>query len=130
MTIPPDKQYENLTTHLRYLNDQMLGAFNHFITLASAIIGGSLYVHVTLAADDSRRENLGHLATALLSLVGIGCIVLILTNLFAWLRYRETLSAVFPEIPASWSWTAWFAEALMCVLIVLTCVGFGFLNPL
>jgi hypothetical protein len=130
MQIPADKQYEHLTTHLRYLNDKILEAFNHFITLASAIIGGTFYIHVNLAASDPRRSGLANPSSALLSVVGTGIIIMIVTNLLAWHRYRATLSKVFPEIPLMRKSTAWLSETAMCVLIAITCVGFWLLNPL
>lgn len=130
MEAPADKQYENITTHLRYLNDKILEAFNHFITLASAIIGGSLYIHINLAFEDPRRQGLANSSSALLSVVGAFIIVLIITNLLTWHRYRATLSAVFPDIPLNRKGTSWVSETIMCLLIIATCIGFWFLNPL
>lgn len=130
MEAPADKQYENITTHLRYLNDKILEAFSQFVTLASAIIGGCLYIHITLPSEDPRRQGLATSSSALLSIVGIGIIVLIITNLLSWHRYRATLSKVFPEIPLIRKGTGWVSETAMCVLVGATCVGFWLLNPL
>lgn len=130
MQIPPEKQYENITTHLRYLNDKIHDAFRHFFTLASAIIGGSFYAHITLASDDPRRCGLGTSASALLSVVGVAIIVLITTNFFSKQGYRKTLSSEYPAILLSHRKTEYILEVSMCALIVITCIGFWCWNPL
>ncbi|PPK74083.1 hypothetical protein B0F87_11113 [Methylobacter tundripaludum] len=130
MNVSADKQYENITTQLRYLNDKIHDAFRHFFTLASAIIGGSLYAHITLAPDDPRRCGLGSSASALLSIVGVAIVILIATNFFSKQGYRKRLSLEYPAIPLGTSKTEYAIEASTCVLIVATCVGFWFLNPL
>ena len=130
MEVSADKQYENITTQLRYLNDKIHDAFRHFFTLASAIIGGSLYVHITLASDDPRRSGLGSSASALLSVVGVAIIVLIATNFFSKRGYRKMLTHEYPAIPLSSSKTEYFLEFSMCVLIICTWIGFWCWNPL
>ena len=130
MDVPNEKQYENLTSHLRYLNDKIMDAFSRFITLGTAIIGGVFYVHVNLDLKDPRRIALGLPASAAMMLVGLGTIILIITNLFAWRAYRKRLSEEYPLIPLPSSINWWIAEVTMCLLIVVTCVAFYFLNPL
>ncbi len=43
MKIPEEKQYENLTTHLRYLNEKIIQSFTLFVKLASAIVGQNVH---------------------------------------------------------------------------------------
>jgi len=98
MKIPETEHYVELKTHLRYLNEKIIEAFSRFIAVATAIIAGVYYIHTTLAFEDNRRTGLKFSASAILMLVGIGTIILIITNLRSWHKYREVLSTDFPDI--------------------------------
>ena len=130
MDVPSEKQYENVTNHLRYLNEKIIDAFSRFITLATAIIGGVFYIHINLALDDPRRKMLNLPASAALMLVGFGTVVLILSNLHAWIGYRKMLSREYPSIPLKTGINWYLSETIMCLLILITCIAFYFLNPL
>jgi len=128
--VPEGNHYDNITNHLRYLNDKIVDAFNQFITLTTAIVGGAIYLETTLDAADARRNGLRYSAIALLVVVGIASAVLMWANDKSWHAYREKLSQLFPEIDPPKKVTRKTAERLMYLLIVVTCLGFIFANPL
>jgi hypothetical protein len=130
MKIPPEEQYIELKTHLRYLNEKIIETFSRFITLSIAIIGGVFYVHVTLDISDPRRFGIWLPANIAFTLVGIGTVVILVQTLSAWLNYRQTLSDIFPEIRYNPTIRTWVGEALMCVIVVVSTIGFWFVNPL
>jgi hypothetical protein len=130
MKIPPDEQYKELKTHLRYLNEKIIETFSRFITLSIAIIGGVFYVHVTLDISDPRRFGIWLPANIAFTLVGSGTVVILIQTLSAWLNYRQTLSDIFPEIKYNPSIRTWVGEGLMCVIVVVSTIGFWFVNPL
>ncbi len=96
MEASSDKHYENLTIHLRYLNDKIIEAFSLFIKLATTIIGGVFFLHLKLPQADSQRASMRYATNGLIILVGLSMILLIWDNLFSWLRYRKALNDNFP----------------------------------
>jgi len=130
MAISDDKQYEEFKTHLRYLNDKMIEAFNLFIKLSTAIVGGTFFLHLKLEANDPQRLHIATGTDALMLLVAIGMTLVVINNLRAWHSYRSTLSKLFPEIPKRTKFWSWFTEVLMCVLMIGVAWGFHALNPL
>lgn len=126
---PPDsaKEYENLTTQLRYLNDKIIEAFSSFVHIATAIIGGTFYFSI-LHYEQAKK----HWFEIDLLLIGIGSgyILFILNNLWSWYEYREELSKKFGGIDRPKPFKSCRNEILMCVLIILAVMGFVFLNPL
>jgi Sec-independent protein secretion pathway component TatC len=130
MKIPPEEQYKELKTHLRYLNEKLIEAFSRFITLSIAIIGGVFYVHITLDISDPRRFGIWLPANIAFTLLGIGTVVILIQTLSAWLSYRQTLSDIFPEIKYHPTIRTWMGEVLMCLIVVAATIGFWFVNPL
>jgi hypothetical protein len=130
MAISDDKQYEEIRTHLRYLNDKMIEAFNLFIKLATAIVGGTFFLHWKLAANDPQRTTFARGTDALLLLAAVGMTIIILNNLRAWYSYRGTLSHLFPEISHKTRFWSWLTEVLMCVMMLGVAWGFCAHNPL
>ena len=84
MKIPEIEHYTELRSHLRYLNEKIIEAFARFLTVGSAIVAGVYYVHMSLDASDARRSGLATPASAALSLLGAGTIILIVVNLRSW----------------------------------------------
>ena len=130
MDIPEEKQYVHLTSHLRYLNEKIMESFTLFIKLASAIIGGVFFLHWKLDWQDLKRNSFGHASDLLFILVSISMVLLILNNLRSWHEYRRTLSEQYPDIPLKRSLFTSASEALMCLIIAATCIGFLVFNPL
>ncbi|MHC4460135.1 MAG: hypothetical protein ACYS30_01770 [Planctomycetota bacterium] len=130
MKIPETEQYTELKSHLRYQNEKILEAFSRFLALATAIVGGVYYVHINLSITDTRRHGLAFPASAALSLLGLGTIILIAINLLAWWKYRGVLTAIYPDIKDTRGFMTWIGELFMCFLIAIACTGFWFVNPL
>jgi hypothetical protein len=130
MKIPEDKQYENLTTHLRYLNEKIIQSFNLFVKLATAIVGGVFFLNWKLVPGCLQRAKLHNAASGLFVLVSLSMIFLILRNLLAWRGYRKELSRQYPDIVLTKGCHWWISEAVMCFLIAVSCIGFLVFNPL
>ncbi len=130
MNIPEEKQYEYLTHHLEYLNEKIIESFELFIKLTTAIVGGVFFIHWKLASNDPRRGSFVKMSNLLLWLVGSSAILLILDNLRAWRAYRKTLSEQYPDIPSYSPFWWLLSEAIMCFVIVITCILFSCNNPL
>ena len=130
MNVPEIEQYTELKSHLRYLNEKILEAFSRFLATATGIVGGVFYIHMTLNATDPRRAGLAVPASATLSILGLGTIVLICVNTRSWWQYRGLLSANYPAITDTRGTMSFLGELFMCLLIVVACAGFWFLNPL
>lgn len=129
MRISPEKRYDELKTHLRYLNEKIIEAFNLFIKMASTIVGGTFFLQWKMTADDPQRVKLAHGTDALMFLVAGGAIVIILNNMRSWIGHRQALSVEFPEVPPMKA-SAWITEAFLCVLILTTSIVFVWINPL
>lgn len=130
MKIPVDKQYEYLTHHLEYLNEKILGSFSLFIKLATAIIGGIFFLYWRISEKVQYWHKFIVISNILIWLVGISIISLIVVNLLAWKEYRETLSKEYPKIKSTHKLRWWLGEAVMILLILMTCILFSYYNPL
>lgn len=42
--VSDEKQYESVSTQVRYLNDKILESFNLYLKLFSGIVGGSIWL--------------------------------------------------------------------------------------
>lgn len=130
LKIPEEKQYEYLTHHLEYLNEKIIESFVLFIKLATAIVGGVFFLSWKLLKTDPARSSFAQVSDSLFLLISISSILLILNNLFAWRSFRKTLTKEYPGITLSHCVRWWLSEAIMCIVIVATCVLFIFNNPL
>ena len=130
MEIPKENQYEYLTGHLQYLNEKIIQFFTLFIKLATAIVGGAFYLHLKLPPEDVKRASISNATDFLFILVSFSMILLILNNLRSWFEFRNTLSEQYPEIANKKHIMRWLTEAVMCLVIVITCIGFLAFSPL
>lgn len=130
MDIPDEKQYEYLTGHLQYLNEKIIQSFTLFIKLATTTVGGVFFLDWKLVPDDAKRPSVSSAVDLLFILISFSMIFLILDNLRSWLEFRKTLSEQYPDIPIRKSVLHFASEGVMCVVIVITCIGFLKLNPL
>ena len=130
MEIPREKQYEHLTNHLRYINEKIYQSFTLFIKLAGTVVGGVFFLHWKLPLEDSKRCSLSIATDLLFILISTSMIVLILNNLRSWYGYRKRLSEQYPAIPNKKNVSRWITEAVMCIVIVMTCIVFVKFNPL
>jgi len=130
MSVSDDAQYNFLTSECRYKNEKIIEAFNLFIKLSISIVAGVFFLDWKLPTDDLKRCKLSYGSDALFLLVGISMVLLILNNLRSWHGYRKEVSQLFTKVPPP-KGPFWFSsEALMCVVIVLACIGFLMFNPL
>lgn len=120
------KEYENFTTHLRYLNDKIIQASLSFVQIATAVIGGTFYFAFKYPSES---KAYWWPIDLLLIIVGAGHIFIIWKNLQSWRTYRTKLSEKFDvDLPKN---TRWFqSEAAMCALIILIILGFIYFNPM
>ena len=130
MEVPQEKQYEHLTGHLQYINEKIYQSFTLFIKLASAIVGGVFFLHWQLSPEDAKRTSLACATDWLFILVSFSMIFLILNNLRSWFGYRKALSEQYPTIPFKKNTWRWATEVVMCLVIVIACIGFLLYNPL
>lgn len=130
MEIPSDKQYEHLTSHLRYISEKIYQSFTLFIKLTTTIVGGVFFLHWKLPLEDPKRLSLSTATDLLFVLICISIIVLILNNLRSWYGYRKRLSEQYPEIKNDKNIWRSLTEAVMCIFIIITCIGFLVYNPL
>ena len=125
-----DKVYQELKTHLRYLNEKMIEAFSLFVKLATAIIGGTFWLHMKLPAGDPQRYLMARGTSMLLLLTSVGLTLVVINNLRAWHSYRHALSTQFPDIPSRTKWWSWVSEVILCVIMLAVALGFFGFNPL
>lgn len=130
MEIPLEKQYEFLTSHLRYINDKIYQSFTFFIKIATTVIGGVFLLHWKLPLEDPKRNSLSTATDLLFILISLSMLLIIWNNLRSWRGYRKVLSEKYPEIPPNKSKLRWITEITMSLVIVLSCVGFLIYNPL
>lgn len=126
-----EKYYEYLNNNLNYFNEKIIESFRLYIKLASAIIGGALYVHLTLLEGDPRRLSIKYWPNALLVMVGVSVIIMIINYLILWVRYRKRLdNRLFPDKDIKYGLTVWINEFVMCLIVIIVSVGFWMFNPL
>jgi len=89
MEIPKEKQCEYLTEHLQYLNEKIIQFFTLSIKIATAIVGGTFYLHLKLPHEDVKRASISSATDFLFILVSFSMILLILNNLRSWLEFRN-----------------------------------------
>ena len=130
MEIPSEKQYEHLTSHLRYINEKIYQSFTLFIKLTSTVVGGVFFLHWKLSLEDPKRCSFSTATDLLFILISTSMIVLILNNLRSWYNYRKRLSEEYPAIPNDKNIWRSVTEAVMCIVIVITCIAFLIFNPL
>ena len=85
--VSDDKQYEHVSQQVRHHNDRILGSFDLFIRLFSAVVGGAIWL--SLQAGAARRGSYYALLSDLLvGLITVMSILMVLENLRAWHGYR------------------------------------------
>jgi hypothetical protein len=130
MEIPSEKQYEHLTSHLRYINDKIYQSFTLFIKLATTVIGGVFILHWKLPLEDPKRCSLSIATNWLLVLISISMLILIWNYFRSWRGYRKRLSEQYPAIPNDKNIWRWVTETVMSIVIFITCIAFFVFNPL
>jgi hypothetical protein len=130
MEVSKEKQYEFITGHLQYVNEKIYQSFTLFLKLASAIVGGVFLLHWKLSPEDAKRASFECATDWLFILVTFSMIFLILNNLRSWFGYRKALSELCPTIPFEKNAWRCGTEVVMCLVIVIACIGFLLYNPL
>jgi hypothetical protein len=124
-------RYENITTMLRYHNDNMLGAFNRFVTLSIGIVGGSFWL--LSQKDISQPVKDAALASIplLFWFLGISSLALIYSNWKSWYMFRKTESELLqlPELAPKCP-KACKEQLIMAGIILLVCCYFTCFSPL
>jgi hypothetical protein len=124
MKASDDTVYQEFRSHLRYLNDKIGAAFSLFIKLATAIVGGAVFLSSRLLKDDPQRDSLGLALGVILATCAVSQTIVLLNHLWAWYGHRKTLSELFPDIPFSRSIRTYLAELVLCAMMIASVSGF------
>ena len=130
---PLTEQYIFFTRHLEYLDGIMTELFKHFITLATAIIGGTFLIYLKLNTPDKNFPSFAFGADLLLIIIGFSTCFCILNRLRSWGGYRKRLVELYDtgESAARPFWGEWWiSEVLICAIIMATAGVFPYFNPL
>ncbi len=132
--VPIVEQYTFFTNHLQYLDGKMTELFKLFITLATAIIGGTFLIYLKPPLEqDIKFPLFAFGADFLLIVVGSSICFCILNRLRSWGGYRKRLVELYDtgEVaarPLIGEW--WISEVVICVIIMSTVGAFPHINPL
>ena len=136
MAVDLDKRYEFVTISSRYHNEKIIEVFQLFIKLTTAIVAGVVYITLSkLPSDKQVALSLAAIATE--AAVSIVCVTIIISNLRSWWGFRVAESEIVgkdttgnymvnkPKFPRSC-----LSEIAMVAAIVLTFIGFIYVNPI
>lgn len=119
--ISDETRYNFVTGQLNYHNDKIIDAFNLFLKLISAIIGGSVWV-ITQHLEQAKVLLISKIVPWLILVISVSSIMLILINLRSWWGYRKTMSSLVgaekvspPQFPRSCS-----SEIVMILTIFIS----------
>jgi hypothetical protein len=133
--ISPDTEFNNVSTHVRYLNEKMIEAFKLFVSLFSAIVGGSIWLSAGEMPAET-RNNYYWLSNVLVGLLTIVTVVMIAEYLRSWHQYRHAMSRLGgldsngePKIPPPRTVRASVVEACMMITALILAVLFWYYNP-
>jgi hypothetical protein len=118
--VSPERRYEFVTQQIRYHNEKIIQAFSLFVKLATAIVGGVVWL---VFQPQEGPTWIPLLASGVFILVGVAVIILIAANLKAWLGYRAMECKLNPSAPGT-SWTSIISEAVMILVIFVSMVLF------
>ena len=112
-----DKHCEMLTAHIRDRVTGIMDGFKLFVQLFSAVVGGTVILHLQYPQMVRSFTPLADALTGLILVTGIG---IMLENIRSWYEFRIRLSNVAGEdqsgtriIPDSILWRAMMAEWIM-----------------
>lgn len=125
--ISNERQYEFVTTQIRYHDEKIIESFKLFIQVLSAIVGGSIF----LAKEPSlHNPNYGPLATILVWCLGAMTIITVSVNTMAWFGFRKAEHRLNPKAPQVRHLWSYWNELAMLIVICIAVILFTLFNPL
>ena len=124
------QRYGFITSQIQYHNEKMIEAFNRYVQLFSAIVGGSIWL--SLQKHPVGPTHYGLLAGALVSLLTLLTVSTIVNDLDAWFGFREAETALVgpSKLVAPHRLRSCWMQYLMLLGILAACAGFWMFNPL
>jgi len=86
--ITPDKEYEFVSSQVRYHNEKIIEAFNLFIKLFSAVIGGSIWLRLQPGFDAAQGATYARMSNVLVTFLAAIACLMVAENLKSWHGYR------------------------------------------
>jgi hypothetical protein len=90
--VSAEKQFDSVSTHIRYLNDKMLEAYYSFVRVFIAIVGGSFWLSFQPRLTPINAVSYARLSVGLLCFISLMATIMILENLRGWHGYRKRQS--------------------------------------
>jgi hypothetical protein len=125
------ERFKNVTSKIEYHNEKIIEAFNLYVRLFSAIVGGAVWL--STQADPASKHGLyGWLANILVGMLTTTTTVTVIANWLAWYEFRKAEAGLVgenrvrpPSMPRS------CLNEIVMVLVILTASGlFCLYNPL
>ncbi len=118
-----ERRYEFVTAQQRYYNEKIIEAFLLFVKLATAIVGGVVWLNIQeLPQADQKLYNTS--ALWLFVAVATATLMMVWVNLDAWWGYREAEIDLSPEAPKLKPFLSCRIEILMSLIIIFAVWAF------
>jgi hypothetical protein len=134
--ITPDKEYEFVSSQVRYHNEKIIEAFNLFIKLFSAIVGGSIWLRLQPGFDAAQALAFARMSSLLVVFLTAIAGLMVAENLKSWHGYRwaqARLGGVDEKghfrIPPPRTFRASVCEGAMMLTMVAAAILYWLFNP-
>jgi len=130
-----DVEYTHVSAITKYKSDLIHGAFDQFIKIFTAIVGGSIWLSRQNDLTAVARENFRTLSNATVTLLVLYTAFSVLDDFRSWYGYRERLTIigehaeVQPKIKPANIWTAAIKPIGMVVAVLTALHFFWRFNP-
>lgn len=124
--ITQEQQYQFITSRISALADATYDGFKLFVTMFSAILGGTFWLRLQLKG--SPPSSYVWLSDALIFLVAVVCIAIVWDNFCAWRGYRMKLLE-YVDAPAPRTFWRSRIEFFLCLMMAVAAVLFAVFNP-
>ena len=128
--IDPELRYGFITSQLTYSNEKIVEAFNRFIQLFAAIVGGSIWLRIQPTAKGIRLGDYAPISDVLVLVVTSVSAAIVVNETLAWWGYRVAeCSLVGRQLAQPHWWKSCWAEYLMLLSMAAACGAFWTFNP-
>jgi hypothetical protein len=118
-----EERYRFVTSQLSYFNEKIIEAFNLFIKLLTAIVGGVIWLRLQTDLGTVWIQIRG-IVIGLVMLVGLSSILLVIFNLSSWWGFRKAESFLLNgKIPPPVFPKSARQELLMMLVIAVSTIG-------